>query len=150
LEAAVYKPLSAGLFCLVTAGAITYGLAGAIDENRVLELQLKAARESRVEFAQEALESAEAALEARVLSFYALQLTARNLVEAEVEAAKKPQDEVVAWRKYLETLHKGELLHRAILDHPTTGYEKVGYYTFRQEQERAKMEMLKAEMKCRK
>src|SRR4051812_36860839 len=102
--AAMFKLFATALFCTIAGSAITYVFGGQMDENRILELQLKAARESRVEFAREALATAEAAVEARVLGFYSLQQTARSLVEAEVDSANTSRDEVAAWRKYSETL----------------------------------------------
>jgi hypothetical protein len=141
--------------CLMLAGVkATSGQDGnAKDEGTskaALERQLSAARKARVESARAALAAVEAAIQAHNADVRSLVDVTRNLVEAEVDAATKPEEEIAAWTRYVEVTKAAEDSAQHLYKLGTRGGEPVTYYTAKQERERAEIALLKARIKAMK
>jgi hypothetical protein len=141
----------AGTFAMIVGAALLHGVADDADASKEeLERQLSVVKKARVESARAALSAVEAAIRAETVTVVSLVDVTRNLVEAEVDAATRPEDEIAAWRRYVKVTRQAEDSVKQLYDLATKGGEPVTYYTARQERERAEVALLKAQIKAKK
>ena len=140
-----------GLCLTLTVVNATSGQDGESNASKAaLERQLTAARKARVESAQAALAAVEAAIRAKTTTVTSLVDVARNLVEAEVDAASKPEEEIAACSRYVRVAKQAEEAAKQLYEIAAKGGEPAVYYTAKQERERAEIALLKAQIKGRK
>jgi len=139
--------LAAVCFAFVGSVAVLYG-ATAGDNAADLERQLNELRKARVASAQKAVEAEEAAIQANMATDDSLLDVTRNLVDAELDLATTPEEEIAAWEKYVKVARLAEEKRKVLHELTTRGGEASEYYTAIQERQRAEIELLKAKLKA--
>lgn len=138
------------LCCLVAVGAavLVFGRLRADENKSSLEQQLNEMRRARVQSAQSALAAAQAAYDARMVTVDVFMDVTRNLVDAELDLATRPEDEVASWERYVKVMKQAEDASKTLLELAGKGGEPLRYYTIKQERERAEIALLKAKIKA--
>lgn len=133
---------------LVGTAVIVFGASKAGESKSVLEQQLTEMRKARVQSAKAALAAAQAAFDAQAVTVDVFVEVTRNLVDAELDLATTPEQEIASWERYVKVMKQSEDASNKLLETGVKGGEPLRYYTVKQERERAEIALLKARIKA--
>jgi hypothetical protein len=114
-----------------------------------LELQLKETLKARAESAQTAYEAMTAAFETETVTFDTFADAIKELAEAEVALATKPEEEIAALRRNVERTKRWETRIKDLFDAGVRGYEAKEYCSAKRDRESAEILLLKAQIKAK-
>jgi hypothetical protein len=127
---------------------IVLGASKAGESKAVLEQRLNEMRKARVQSAKAALAAAQAAFDAQSVTVDVFVEVTRNLVDAELDLATTPEQEIASWERYVKVMKQSEDANKKLLEIGVKGGEPLRYYTVKQERERAEIALLKARIKA--
>ena len=141
----------AACLAFILGASILYGEAQteADASKAAMEQQLKEMLKTRAESAQTALEATEAAFNAEMLTFDALADAIKELAEAEVAIATKPEEEIRALRSYVERTKHWEARIKELFDLGLRGGGAKEYYPAKRDRESAEIRLLKASIQAK-